>query len=239
MKHARNRNPAAAVLAVLAAAAVAAAVTVAAVAAKMTIAAIAEVPAAGTRAAAARKDSRTRIIAKSRVSRASLAGNNRIPPKPRDAKSSIISSPSGDRNDDNIQEAAKGNEAPRQSARQGGTSPGEKSGWSSRRRLRRRHRLGRGRRHPRRPARSGISGYSGRRHRARNTTIAYPTTPSPRALTLPSQHTDVSRSVPAPLQTKRCSLNRAPRRAGFRVNVRAQESLWVVALARTSMAQNR
>src|SRR5271169_497960 len=111
MKPVRNRNPAAAVRAVLAAAAVAAAVTVAAVAAKMTIAATAEVPAAGTLAAAVRKDSRTRIIAKSRVSRASLAGSTRFQPKPRDAKSSVTSTPSGDRNDDNIQEAAKGNEA--------------------------------------------------------------------------------------------------------------------------------
>src|SRR5271170_5019361 len=112
MKPGRNPNPAAAVRVVLAAAAAVAAVTAVAVAAEMTIAATAEVPVAGTLAAAARKDSPTKIIAKSRVSRASLAGNTRIPRSSRDAKSSLTSTPSGDRNDDNIQEAPKRNEAP-------------------------------------------------------------------------------------------------------------------------------
>src|SRR5271155_2425882 len=112
MKHARNRNPAAAVRAAHVVAAVVAVEIVVAVAAKMTIAVIAEALAA-TRAAAAKKESPTKIIAKSRVSRASLAGNNRIPPEPRDAKSPVTSTPSGDLDDDNFQEAAKGNEAPR------------------------------------------------------------------------------------------------------------------------------
>jgi len=50
------------------------------VAAAAIAAATVEAPAAAIAAgvAAARKDSRTKIIAKSRVSRASLAGNNRI-----------------------------------------------------------------------------------------------------------------------------------------------------------------
>jgi hypothetical protein len=76
MKHVRNRNPAAADRAVHVVVVAAAAVTEAAVAAIAAETAL--VPAAATVVAAARKDSRTRIIAKSRVSRASLAGNNRI-----------------------------------------------------------------------------------------------------------------------------------------------------------------
>jgi hypothetical protein len=48
------------------------------VAVKMIIAATPEARAAIPVAAAAKKDSQTKIIAKSRASRASLAGNNRI-----------------------------------------------------------------------------------------------------------------------------------------------------------------